>query len=333
MRRCGHHLLVYFLISFLAAGGGCQSSARSVRYRIVVIPKGTTHSFWKAIHAGAKKAAAGRGDVEVLWDGPATEDQRQEQRTIVERYANEGVSAIVLAPCDRRMLVAPVENALRQGIPVVIMDSGLEALPAINGSAKYLGYVATDNKEGGRRAAERMGELLKDKPRAKVVMLRYQAGSESTEMREAGFIEKIRSFPNIELIIPQDEAGATENTALTASERVLSNHADLDGIFTPNESSSAGMLQALRGLQRVGKVKFVGFDSSAVLIGALRAGEIDGLVLQDPFDMGYRSVLRALDALQGRPPADKVLHTNLQVATRANMDTPSIRALYEPHEP
>jgi len=329
MRRFSQLFLVYFLTTVLAAGGGCQSSARSARYRIVVIPKGTTHNFWKSIHAGAKKAASERGDVEILWDGPAREDERQEQRNIVERYASEHVSAIVLAPCDRRMLVAPVEAAVRQGIPVVIIDSGLEASPAIETSDKYLGYVATDNKEGGRRAADQMGELFKGKRKAKVVLLRYQAGSESTEQREAGFIEKIHSFPNIELIVPEDEAGATVDTAQKASERVLSNHADLDGIFTVNESSTTGMLQALRGLGRVGQVKLVGFDGSALLIAALRAGDLEALVLQDPFDMGYRSVLRAVDALEGRRPRDPILHTNLQVATRANVDTPNIRALYE----
>jgi ribose transport system substrate-binding protein len=333
MRRSCHHLLVYFLTTALAVGGGCQPSTRSVRYRIVVIPKGTTHNFWKSIHAGAKKAAAERQDVEILWDGPAREDERQEQINIVERYASEHVSALVLAPCDRRMLVAPVEAAVRQGIPVVIIDSGLEASPTIQTSDKYLGYVATDNKEGGRLAAEQMGKLFQGKPKARVLLLRYQAGSESTEQREAGFVEKIRSYPNIELIVPEDEAGATVDTAQKASERVLSNHADLDGIFTVNESSTTGMLQALRGLGRIRLVKLVGFDGSALLIAALRTGDLEALVLQDPFDMGYRSVLRAIDALEGRRPREPIVHTNLQVATRANVDAPNIRALYETPTP
>lgn len=329
MRRLAHHALVYFLTTLLALGGGCNSAVHSARYRIAVIPKGTTHNFWKSIHAGALKAAKERGDVEIVWEGPAREDERQEQRNIVERLANEHVSAIVLAPCDRRTLVAPVESAISQGIPVVIIDSGLEVSPAITGSDKYLGYVATDNKEGGRLGAAKMGELFKGKPKARVLLLRYQAGSESTEQREEGFKEKIREYPNIELIMPEDEAGATVDSAQKASERVLSNLPDLDGIFTVNESSTTGMLQALRGLERIRQVKLVGFDGSDLLIAALRSGELEGLVLQDPFDMGYRSVLRAVDALQGRPPREQVLHTNLQLATRANMDSPAIRVMYQ----
>jgi ribose transport system substrate-binding protein len=333
MRRFGHHVLVYFLTTLLAVGGGCNSPVASKRFRIAVIPKGTTHNFWKSIHAGAKKAAAERGDIEVVWEGPAREDDRQEQRNIVERLANEHVSAIVLAPSDRRTLVAPVESAISQGVPVVIMDSGLELSPAIQGSDKYLGYVATDNKEAGRLAAGKMGELFKGKAKARVLLLRYQAGSESTEQREAGFIEKVRTYPNIELIVPEDEAGATVDTAQKASERILSNQPDLDGIFTVNESSTTGMLQALRNMGRIRQVKLVGFDASDLLINALRSGDLEGLVLQDPFDMGYRSVLRAVDALQGRPPREPVLHTNLQLATRANMDSPNIRAMYQPPTP
>jgi ribose transport system substrate-binding protein len=330
MRHTCHHALVYFLCTVLAVGGGCRSASRAARYRIVVVPKGTSHDFWKSIHAGAEKAGKEHGGVQIIWEGPAREDQRQEQQNIVERFTSEGVSAIVLAPTDRQTLVAPVEAALKQGIPVVIIDSGLEESPAIKSSSKYLGYVATDNREGGRKAAERMAEVLKGKTKAKVLLLRYQAGSESTEQREAGFIEKIKSYPNLELIVPEDEAGATVDTGQKAAERVLSNHPDLDGIFTPNESSSTGMLQALRGLQRLGQVKFIGFDGSEILIRALRAGELQGLVLQDPFDMGYRGVWRALDALEGRPPRELVQHTNLQVATRENVDTPEIRRLYAP---
>src|SRR5947209_769973 len=103
--------------------GGCAKD--DAKLRIAVIPKGTTHAFWQAIHAGALKAAKERGNATVLWNGPPQEDQRQEQQNIVERYTAERVDAIVLAPCDRQTLVAPVEAALQKDIPVVIIDSGL----------------------------------------------------------------------------------------------------------------------------------------------------------------------------------------------------------------
>jgi ribose transport system substrate-binding protein len=216
------------------------------------------------------------------------------------------------------------------------MDSGLEDTPAITGSPKYLGYVATDNEKGGMLAAERVGELLKGKAEAKIMMLPYQAGSESTERREDGFRKKIREFPGIRFETAREEAGATVATAQAAAERLLSLHPDLDLLYAPNESSATGSLQALRSLKRAvssGKdnpVRLVGFDSNSVLIDALKTGDADGLVLQDPFDMGYKAVLRAVDALEGRMPQQSVLHTNLGVATRENLDQPAIRSLYAP---
>jgi ribose transport system substrate-binding protein len=332
MRRLIRQLLVSYLIAFLLVGCGPRTPPARV---IAVIPKGTTHDFWKAIHAGAEKAAAERG-VKIRWEGPSQEDQRQEQQNIVERFTSEGVSAIVLAPCDKQSLVAPVEAALRRGIPVVIMDSGLAETPAIKESPKYLGYVATDNEKGGELGAARVGELLKGKKGAKVLLLPYQAGSESTELREAGFRKKMRDFPDLRFETAKEEAGATVSSALDAAQRLLSLHPDVNVIFAPNESSTTGVLQALKSLKRAvsdGKdnaVRLVGFDGSTILIEALKGGDIDGLVLQDPYQMGYLAVQRAVDALEGRMPQQQVLHTNIGVATRENVEQPAIRALYAP---
>jgi ribose transport system substrate-binding protein len=308
---------------------GCGAARPAAKYRIAVIPKGTTHDFWKSIHAGAEQAARERGDIRILWEGAAKEDQRHEQQQIVERFTSDGVSAVVLAPCDRHTMVLPVEEALQKSIPVVIIDSGLEPSPAILQSPKYLGYVATNNREGGATAARRLIELLKDKPKANVMLIRYQKGSESTEEREAGFRETIRTAVNIQLRESADEAGATVDSAQQVAERILADNKDIDGVFLPNESSSTGFLRALEVLNRVGSLKFVGFDSSPLLIDALRAGKLDGLVLQDPFDMGYQGVLRAVGFLEGKPaPAEKTKYTNLKLATRENLEDPVIKTLY-----
>jgi ribose transport system substrate-binding protein len=135
----------------------------------------------------------------------------------------------------------------------------------------------------------------------------------------------------VTLIDPADEAGATVDSAQKASERLLADLVDLDGIFTPNESSTTGMLRALQVLQRAGKIKFVGFDSSDVLLKAIETDELQGLVLQDPFDMGYQAVMRALDHLEGMPlPSQRDKSTNLQVLTRENMKQSALKAMYAP---
>lgn len=328
MRWAMRALLVGWLCTVLALGA-CAPRTPEAKIRVALIPKGTTHWFWQAIHAGGRKAAQEHGDAQVLWQGPPKEDMRQEQQDIVERFTSEGVSALVLAPCDRRMLAAPVAAALKKGIPVVIIDSGLELTPGMKEDPKYLGYVATDNYLGGRKAAERMAELFGGRP-AKVMMVRYQAGSESTEERERGFSDGIKQAGKIELFIPQTEAGATVDTAQKAAESLLADHKDLDGIFMPNESSVQGMLQALKARGLAGKIRLVGFDSNEVLLAALKRGDIDGLVLQDPFQMGHEAVKRAIAAAEGRAVDRGTLHTNLRVATRENVNSEELRAMHTP---
>jgi ABC-type sugar transport system substrate-binding protein len=125
-----------------------------VKYRIAVIPKGTTHEFWKSVHAGAAQAAKEAGNVEVLWKGPLLENDADGQINVVQEFITRGVDGLVLAPLDSQALVAPVKDAQQQGIPTVIFDSGLADESII------VSYVATDNYHGGALAARRMAEVL-----------------------------------------------------------------------------------------------------------------------------------------------------------------------------
>lgn len=319
--------------------GGCSRQLPAL-YQIVVIPKGTTHAFWKSIHAGALKAAAeyndGKADgekVKIIWQGPAREGNRQEQQDIVQKQIAQQVDAIVLAPTDRQTLVQPAEEVVNNKIPLVIIDSGLAKSKVIADSTYYLGYVGTQNEAGGELAAVRMAELLKDKANAKVLVLPYQKGSESTEKREQGFFKKIGEYKNITLVKTTEEAGDTETTAEKAATEVLRLNKDLDGIFTPNESSTVGMIRALDQFEKAGKIKLVGFDGSPTLIESMKSGKVHGLVLQDPFEMGYRSVKRALAKLtEDKAPSakERELFTTLKIATPKNLEEPAIKKLYSP---
>jgi ribose transport system substrate-binding protein len=316
-------LLLLLLLSLMVA---CTKSSGKKKFTIAVIPKGTTHEFWKSIHAGSNKAAAeltAQGtDVEVIWKGPLREDDREQQIQVVEGFAAQGVSGIVLAPLDNRALVRPVSEANRAGVPTVIIDSGLE-------SNDFVSFVATDNRKGGTLAADRMGQLLNGK--GKVLVLRYAEGSASTTEREEGFISEIKQkFPEIELVSTNQYAGATRDTAKRASENLLNTYADqVQGIFTPNESSTAGMLLALQDIGKAGKVSFVGFDSSQTFIDALNANQLHGIVVQNPFNMGYLGVRTMVDKLQGKP-VSKQIDTGVMLVTKENMQSPEVQALLHP---
>ena len=310
----------------LSALIGCTASSDKKKLTIAVIPKGTTHEFWKSIHAGSNKAAAelkAQGtDIEVIWKGPLREDDREQQIQVVEGFAAQGVSGIVLAPLDNRALVRPVTDARRAGVPTVIIDSGLE-------SDEIVSFVATDNRKGGSLAADRMGQLLGGK--GKVLVLRYAEGSASTTERETGFIEQIKAkFPEIELISTDQYAGATRDTAKRASENLLNRFGDqVQGIFTPNESSTAGMLLALEDIGKAGKVSFVGFDVSQRFIDALNSGQLHGIVVQNPFNMGYLGVKTMVDQLLGKT-VEKKIDTGVMLVTRENMASPEVQALLHP---
>jgi ribose transport system substrate-binding protein len=286
---------------------------------IAVIPKGTTHVFWKSVEAGAKAAGRDLG-VTIVWKGPLKENDRAQQIAIVEQFAAEGVNGIVLAPLDDTALQRPVASATAKGIPVVIMDSALKG----EAGRDFVSLVATDNRKGGSLGGERLGTLLGG--RGNVVLLRYQVGSASTDEREAGFLETIRQNKEVRILVDNRYAGPTAGDAKNAAMNLLDKLRDAQGIFCPNESSTFGMLLALRQNNLAGKVKFVGFDTSPPLVEALRKGEIDALVAQDPTRMGYLAVKTCVDRLRGLKTEPRV-DTGARLITRDTLNDPEIRKL------
>jgi ribose transport system substrate-binding protein len=333
MKRSSISLLALASLFLLFTGCGKPASqstspptSTSKKFTLAVIPKGTTHEFWKSINAGAIKAAreySQQGtNVEILWKGPLREDDRELQIQVVEGFTSQGINGIVLAPLDNRALVRPVDEAKRAGIPTVIIDSGLE-------SNDIVSFVATDNLKGGMLAADRLGELMGGK--GKVLLLRYQEGSASTEQREAGFVQETKSkFPAIEILSSDQYAGPTRDTAKRASENLLNRFGNqIQGIFTPNESSTAGMLLALQDIDRAGKVIFVGFDASQPFIDAMRNKQLQGIVLQNPLNMGYLGVKTMVDHLLGKP-VEKRIDTGVTLVTPDGLDAPATQELLHP---
>jgi ribose transport system substrate-binding protein len=307
-----------FLVS-LAGLGVASSLAQEHRLRIGVIPKGTTHVFWKSLEAGARAAGKELG-VDIVWKGPVKENDRAQQISIVEQFVNEGISGIVLAPLDRTALVRPVMNAKTRKIPVVIFDSSLDGEPGKD----YLSYIATNNRLGGKLGGDHLASLLGGN--GKVVLMRYAVGSASTTEREAGFLDALAVAPGITVTVKNRYAGATAGEAKTASMNIIDKVREADGVFCPNESSTFGMLLAMRQSGLAGKVRFVGFDTSPPLIEGLRKGDIDALVAQDPTRMGYEGVKAVVRGIRGED-VPKIIDTGVRLITMKNIDTPEIQSL------
>lgn len=323
MRSLFRFLGALFLLTVVVA----PVSAAQRSYTIAVIPKGTTHEFWKAIQTGAVKAErelnAKGVNTRIIWKGPLREDDRDQQIQVVENFMTRRVSGIVLAPLDSQALVNPVANAVRSRIPVVIIDSDLK-------SDKYVSFVATDNYKGGVLAAEHLGKLLNGQ--GNVILLRYAVGSASTEAREQGFLDTLKSkYPGLKLISSDQYAGATRETSYQASQNLLNRFGrEVDGIFCPNENSTVGMTKALRDIGKAGgKAKMIGFDAGSQSIADMKAGDVQALVVQNPVKMGYLGVMTMAEHLQGKK-VEKRIDTGVVLVTPENMNQPEIQELLNP---
>lgn len=332
MNKLARLFVTLFCLALLAATG-CTSNSDSgatatngdsgeKKLRIAVVPKGTSHEFWRSVHFGAQQAAQEIGNVEIIWRGPVVESDTGSQIEVVKNMVTMQVDGIVLAPNQKGSLVDVVDEAITEGIPVVIFDSGLAAGP------KIVSYVATDNFKGGQLAADAMAKAIGEK--GNVILLRYMAGSESTEQREEGFLDGLKKYPNINVVSSDQRGGDNATQAKEKVDQLLQIHGDdLAGIFAVCEPNANGTLESLRnaGLNR--KVKFIAFDPSDALIEALGDGSCSGIVLQDPVQMGYQSV-KTLVASLGGEAAPEFTSTGEYVATPENMAEEKYQKLLKP---
>jgi|SRR5579872_1108041 len=322
------------VLSFCIVCAGCTEEAKTAKtgtappgkkkYRIAVIPKGTTHDFWKSVHFGAQQAATELGDVEIIWNGPDKETDKEGQIKIVDTFVGERVDGICVAPIDRDALVPAVRRSRQRKIPVVVFDSALSDLSDV------VSYVATDNYRGGVMAAEQLAKLMEGK--GGVVLLRYQAGSESTEQREQGFLDTLKKAPGIKVLSESQRVNSDAVEALKVGESVLRSFKDeVAGVFTVCEPNNKGMLQALENEHLAGKVRFIAFDSDPRMLTGLRAHTVDGVVLQNPVRMGYLAVKTMISHLQGEE-VEKRIPTGEVLATPDNVNDAEMRELLEPKQ-
>jgi len=321
-----------FISRFSVVAFGCGMLAFSTAgtraaapLNIAVIPKGTSHEFWKSIHAGAMKAQQEleqKGTpIKVIWKGPLREDDREQQIQVVENFIAQRVDGIVLAPLDNRALVPPTEKAIRARVPVVIIDSALRSdLPA--------SYVSTDNYKGGQLGAAHLAKILGEK--GNVILLRYQVGSASTEERESGFMDEIKKHKDIKVISSDQYTGATRDLAYKAAQNLFNRYGkEANGIFAPCEPVTIGVLMALKDLGKSESIKLVGFDAGSQSVEGLKNGTVHGLVVQNPVKMGYLGVMTMVDHINKKKVQRKI-DTGVQVVTRENMNEPAINELIYP---
>lgn len=312
-------LLIAFLVCTVFSA--CPAFSQGNGVNIVFIPKSSDQDFWVFMREGVDKAIREAGNVSLTWRGPSYNDDTDAQINILKAYTRPGVDAIVIVPTDRVLLQEPISKAAALGIKIVVVDS------AVDGN-DYQSFITTDNYDAGTLAAKRISEVLN--ARGNVVVFRTVAGSASTEERARGFREYLKKNSPKMVIVADQYGGGSRGKALHSATRLLAVTPRIDGIFAVNESAIDGMLRAVRAAGLAGKIKLVGFDATDFLIEGLRNREIDGLVVQDPRQMGYLAIKAAIAAVSNAPGTKKTIFTGTAMVTPENYQNQEIKTLLAP---
>jgi len=312
-------VLFVVLAGVLVAVGLLRRGGEAAR-RIGVIPKETVSMFWEGGRQGALKAGE-EEKYEILWNGPEIETDRERQIQVIEDMIVQKVDGIVLAPTDRKALVPAVEKIAGKKIPCVIVDSGVE-------TDQYLSYMATDNFKGGVLAAKRIGEILGGK--GKIIVVEWTPNSASTDARIQGFRETLaKEFPDIRIVDAKYPNPTTMDKARDVTQDMLTRNPDIDGLFACNATTAGGALTALQQFQQGSrKIKMVGFDAWPMVVEGLAKGDLDSLIIQNPYKMGYEGVKAIIRHMKGES-VPKEVDTGVELITRERLSDPKIKELID----
>lgn len=312
--------LSVLLLSFAATVSAQSNKNSSKQYTITLITMDSMDEHWLTVKAGAEAATKELKNVKVVFRAPAQKTDPNEQTRMVEDAITQKVNAILLAPTDSSALVPAVEKAYNSKIPLIVIDSPVS-------TTKIASFVATDNYQAGRMAAEKLAELIGKK--GKVAIINAQPGAGSVRAREQGFKDMIKAkYPNIKIVTVQ-YCNGDKALALSQTMDILSANPDLAGFYACNEGSTVGVARGIKEKGVKGKVKVVGFDRSQDVINALQDGYIQAIVVQNPFKMGYMGVKMAIDKINGKKILSKV-DTGVAIVTKDNMNKPDIQKLLYP---
>ncbi|MGH7212196.1 MAG: ABC transporter substrate-binding protein [Acetobacteraceae bacterium] len=315
------------LLSAVAlTAAGTMPPARAQQFgsaRIPVIVKATTSQYWATVFDGAR-AAAKALHVKIETLGATAETDVAGEVNIVDNAVATHPTAMVVAATNAVALAQPVARATAAGIPVIIIDSNVN-------TDKYVTFLATNNETGGRKAADEIAACIKartGKAAGKVAYLTALAGAQSLNDRDKGFVEQIKKYPDIK-VVDHRVGNNDASKALSDTEDLLTKTPDMAGIFADNELEGDGAGTAVADRKLGDKLCLVAFDTSDQEVNFVRNGVIDGLIVQNPYMMGYAGVWYALAAAQG-VVFPKYVDSGVHVITKKNIDSPAMAGLLDP---
>ena len=329
MRRGRLRLLAAVAAVALLGIAACSSSSSTSKppsaassagkaLTLAVVPKAVGFDFWTHVKDGATCAAAKLGNVTIDWNGVSAETDVTGQVSLLNGYIDRGVNGVIYAATDVKALLPVTAKAQAAHIPVYNIDSGT--------SPQQVPLFATDNLKGANDVAALMNTYLKG--HGNVALIEFQPGTMTDNQRKQGFIQGLSSYSGLHLVADQpDQSDASR--ALTVTNDILTAHPNLNGIFGSNEPSVIGASQAVKQRHLSGKIVMVGWDAAPDEIAALKSGEISALIVQNPFRMGFDSVIAMTEHIRKGVSVGNE-DTGVYVVTRQNMNQTQYQAILAP---
>ena len=309
--------LTFFLIAVLL---GCAKSADfdNKNNNIAIITKGSDSNFWNDMKNGAM-SAANEYNVNITFEGPENEEDYKTQNKMIENAISSNVGVIILSAIDFEKNAAATQKAIDSGIKVITVDSDVD----VNGKELFIG---TNNIEAGKKAAKQVVDLCKEQKSINIGIVNYGANTENGKERLKGFSDYIDEIDNAK-IVDTVNIESNKESATAGAEELLKNHKQINVLIGFNEWSTLGVAYAIKELNLSDKVFGIGFDSNVNCVNMLESGEIDTLIVQNPFSMGYTSVSKASEILSGKKPQTNTIETDTYVVTRKNMFSSDIQKI------
>jgi len=274
------------LLCVLMIGGAAASMTSAAAPQIGLAVSTLNNPFFVDLRDGALEAADKAGLSITVADA---QNDPNRQLSQIENFIQQGVSIILVNPCDSAAIVPAIKAANKAKIPVITVDRGADG-------GEVVCHIASDNVEGGRMAGEYLAELVGYK--GKVVELEGIPGTSAARDRGTGFNEVMKKYPDIKIVARQ-EAGFDRAKGMTVMENILQAQPEIDGIFCHNDEMALGALRAVEAAGRLSAIKIVGFDATDDAVKSVKDGKLVATVAQKPRVMGSMAVDTAKQILEG----------------------------------
>ena len=296
------HLALLLVLALAAVSGSCNRTppADTSKKTVALVLKTLNHPFFVDMRRGAQEAADRLG-VTLQVQAAEREIDVDKQMQIVENMLQTGIDVLAITPSGSREIVSALVKASKANVPIVIVDTRLDAKAAEAAGVKPQTFIGSDNYEGGKLAGEYV--VSSSGGKARVGILEGIPGHETGDSRLRGFRDAVAKAPGITIAASQP-ANWERDQGFNVFQNMLQAHRDIDTVFAASDLMALGAIEAIAAAGRTGRIRVVGFDALDDAKKAVEAGTMAATVAQFPYDMGKAAVESAVKILAGEklPP-------------------------------